>query len=72
MTVDSDEAKAVVSRIIRDNAELIGEKGIGAFKAVMGDAMKELKGRIDGRELSDIVRKGLEEAVGSEQKKDED
>jgi glutamyl-tRNA(Gln) amidotransferase subunit E len=71
-TVSSGEAKAVVSRIIRDNAELIGEKGIGAFKAVMGDAMKELKGRIDGRELSDIVRKGLEEVVGSERKKDED
>jgi glutamyl-tRNA(Gln) amidotransferase subunit E len=42
MTVDPDEAKAVVSRIISDNAELISEKGIGAFKAVMGDAMKEL------------------------------
>jgi glutamyl-tRNA(Gln) amidotransferase subunit E len=67
-TAGQEEVEAVVSGILEKERALIEKKGRDAFKAIMGEAMKELRGKADGKALSDIVRKKIEEAVGDEAK----
>lgn len=68
--VDSGEAEAVVDEIVERNMGLIKAKGADSFSALMGEAMRELRGRMDGRVLSGILRERIEEAVHGEHKKD--
>jgi glutamyl-tRNA(Gln) amidotransferase subunit E len=60
-TIEREEVEAVVSRILEKERALIEKKGRDAFKAIMGEAMKELRGKVDGKLLSDIVRKKIED-----------
>ncbi len=49
----------VVKKIIEKNKDLISAKGQGAFSALMGEAMQELKGTASGKEVSDSLKKHL-------------
>jgi len=49
----------VVDRIVRDQIGLVRERGEGAFSALMGDVMRELRGRRDGREIAEELRRAL-------------
>ncbi len=53
----------VVAQVIERNSALIKAEGERAFSALMGDAMKELRGRASGKEISDALRKGLAKKV---------
>ena len=59
-SVNVDE---VVERIVKDKIELIKERGKNAFKPLMGIAMKELRGKVDGRIVSEKLRKKVEEII---------
>ncbi len=67
-TAGREEVEAVVSRILENERALIEKKGRDAFKAIMGEAMRELRGKVDGKTLSDVVRKKMEEAARDEAK----
>jgi len=60
-TISQEEVEAVVDRILEKERALIEKKGRDAFKPIMGEAMKELRGKVDGKMLSDIVRKKIED-----------
>ena len=47
----SGELERVVSEIIEKNSKMAGEKGMRAVNALMGDAMKALKGKATGKEV---------------------
>jgi glutamyl-tRNA(Gln) amidotransferase subunit E len=59
-SMDQGEASAVIDRIIADRAEFVKGKGLAAVGPLMGVAMKELRGRIDGKEASDLLRQRIE------------
>lgn len=50
-----------VRKIFEKNRQVVAEKGPGAFSALMGDAMNELKGKASGKQVSDALRKVFEE-----------
>ncbi|MFA6420179.1 MAG: Glu-tRNA(Gln) amidotransferase subunit GatE, partial [archaeon] len=60
--VDTNAINSKISEIVNKNIELIKAKGMGAIGPLMGDLMKEssLKG-IDGKVLSEILRKEIQE-----------
>lgn len=58
-----DEARAVVERIVRERADLIREKGEGAHGALMGLAMKELRGKADGALVARLLKESIEAAL---------
>ena len=58
-----DELDAVVARVIAGNAELIRSKGPDAFAGLMGDVMREVRGRRDGKDVADRLRAALAAAV---------
>jgi len=55
-----DEVRALVDRIIEENADILKEKGEKAFKVVMGRAMSVLRGKVDGKLVSEVVKERVE------------
>ncbi len=51
----------IVDKIIAEKSEFIKEKGAFAQKPLMGLVMKEAKGRVDGRVVSEILKKKIDE-----------
>jgi glutamyl-tRNA(Gln) amidotransferase subunit E len=54
-----EDLAAAAARVVERNAELVAARGEGAFSALMGDLMKELRGRRDGREVADALRTAI-------------
>jgi glutamyl-tRNA(Gln) amidotransferase subunit E len=58
-TVAAGETRKIIIAVIEKNGQLVTEKGEHALGALMGEAMKELRGRADGSEISRILREEL-------------
>jgi len=63
--VSLNEVRALVDRIIEENAELLKERGEKAFKMVMGKVMSILRGKVDGRLVSEVVKEKVEHFMRS-------
>jgi glutamyl-tRNA(Gln) amidotransferase subunit E len=59
--VDVNEVIKIVSKIIESNREELIKRKDKAFNIVMGLAMKELRYRVDGRIVADVVRNLIKE-----------
>ena len=55
----AEELRALVDHVARSNEELVHRKGAEAFSALMGDVMKEVRGRRDGREVAEELRRAI-------------
>jgi Glu-tRNA(Gln) amidotransferase subunit E-like FAD-binding protein len=55
----SDELNAIVDRIVSANEALVQERGEAAFQPLMGDVMREVRGRRDGQEVAASLRKAI-------------
>jgi glutamyl-tRNA(Gln) amidotransferase subunit E len=56
---DEGKVRAAIRAIIEKNRALVSEKGEKAIGALMGDAMRELKGKADGATISRILREEM-------------
>jgi glutamyl-tRNA(Gln) amidotransferase subunit E len=54
------DLQPIVDEVIRDSDDLILTRGQAADKALMGRVMERVRGRADGKVVSDVVRKSLE------------
>ncbi len=59
-TAGEKEIAKTVKGVVHKNRALIEARGEGAVRALMGDAMKALKGKADGKTLSWLLRKEIE------------
>ena len=50
-----EDLLSLVRRVVAANAELVKARGEGAFSPLMGDVMREVRGRRDGREVSEAL-----------------
>ena len=57
--VEDQELEKIVAGIIEKNRQLVEEKGERAIGALMGDAMKQLKGKADGKTISRILKEEI-------------
>ena len=62
-SVSTDEASATVSRIVKEREAFVREKGAGAIGPLMGPVMTELRGKLDGKAASDLLRKEIEKLL---------
>ena len=58
-----EEIDRVVAEVVSANRPMIAERGREAESALMGLAMERLRGRADGRAVSEAVRRHLERAI---------
>jgi glutamyl-tRNA(Gln) amidotransferase subunit E len=61
--VTSAQVEEVIRALLVRRSDLIREKKEGAFSPLMGEAMKELRGRADGAEVARVLRQRLQEAA---------
>lgn len=54
--MDQGDAIHILDAIIAERAEFVREKGEGAVGPLMGVAMKELRGKVDGKAAADLLR----------------
>lgn len=61
--VASAEVEEIVKRVVEKNKELIKDKGIHGAKALMGEVMKEVRGRASGSEVNSILMREVEKVL---------
>ena len=50
-----DDLVALVRKVVQANLEMVRTRGEAAFSPLMGDVMREVRGRRDGREVSETL-----------------
>jgi len=57
--LSSTELQVIINNTIRENHRLLAARGDKAFGILMGILMKQLRGRVEAKRLSEIVKKKL-------------
>ncbi len=55
----TEDLAALVDRVVRSNEDLVRTRGEGAFSPLMGDIMREVRGRRDGQEVAEALRRAI-------------
>ncbi|WP_461864817.1 Glu-tRNA(Gln) amidotransferase subunit GatE [Thermococcus sp.] len=63
--LSEEEVERIIEEVVMANIEVIRAKGMGAMGMIMGRAMAKLRGRADGKLVSSLVRKKIQELAGS-------
>lgn len=63
--MSSDEATAIVAKVVKEREAFVREKGKGAVGPLMGVVMAELKGKLDGKAASELLRKEIDKLLSS-------
>jgi glutamyl-tRNA(Gln) amidotransferase subunit E len=58
--VDEAAVREAVRAVVERNADQIEAEGMGAFSALMGEAMGELRGKADGEVVSEVLREEID------------
>ncbi len=66
--MDRAEVERVVDEVLDASADLIRSRGAAAEKGIMGRAMEKLRGRADGKVISELVHTHLEKRIREEKK----
>ncbi len=58
--ISKSELEKIIKNIVSKNEEIIKERGMGAMGNLMGLAMKQLKGKAEGKLVNSIIRENIE------------
>ena len=59
-SLDQGDAAGIIDAIIRERADFVREKGESAVGPLMGVAMKELRGKVDGKQAADLLKERVQ------------
>jgi len=59
-SLDQEDAIGIIDAIISERAEFVREKGEAAVGPLMGVAMKELRGKVDGKRAADLLKERIQ------------
>jgi glutamyl-tRNA(Gln) amidotransferase subunit E len=57
--ISKDELKSIIERIVETNSAMVAERGDRAIGPLMGLVMKEVRGRADGKLVSELLRSAV-------------
>ena len=63
--IDMAEASSAISRIVLERSEFVRERGLSSVGPLMGVVMEELKGRIDGKAASEMLKREIRKLLES-------
>ncbi|GAG00732.1 unnamed protein product, partial [marine sediment metagenome] len=61
----SDEVEKIIKKLVTDRKAFILKQGERSIGALMGDAMKELRGKADGKTVNELLRKEIQILLNS-------
>ncbi len=62
---ETAEIETFIEAVIRDREAFISEKGMGAVGPLMGVVMKEFRGKVDGKVLSELLKQKINQSLNS-------
>ncbi|ADN37036.1 aspartyl-tRNA(Asn) amidotransferase, B subunit [Methanolacinia petrolearia DSM 11571] len=62
-SVSEEELSAVIAGIIEDRIDFVKEQGMRSLGPLMGVVMKEMRGRVDGKVISEVLKKELQKVL---------
>ncbi len=62
--VDADELEVLVDQIVQERIAFVEERRMGALGPLMGVVMAEVRGSVDGKRISELLRKAITKALG--------
>ncbi|HIJ06893.1 MAG: Glutamyl-tRNA(Gln) amidotransferase subunit E [Methanomicrobiales archaeon 53_19] len=62
-TFSVKDLECLIEEIVTERAEFIRDRGMAALGPVMGVVMKEVRGRIDGQIVADILKRSIEKVI---------
>jgi len=63
-TISSEELEKIVENVVRENEELIRQRGLSALSPLMGVIMNNYRGKIDAAKASQILREKIKDMGG--------
>ncbi len=60
LRVSLDEVERFIENVVRERAEFVRERGISAVGPLMGVVMKDLRGKVDGKVVSEMLKAKIE------------
>ncbi|RLG23025.1 Glu-tRNA(Gln) amidotransferase GatDE subunit E [Methanosarcinales archaeon] len=63
------DVEGLIRKVVEERKEFVLDRGEMALGPLMGVVMKELRGKVDGKVVSQILKKVIEETVGHARKK---
>jgi len=58
-----EEVRRVIDEVVKENLELVRQKGEASFGPLMGRAMERLRGRADGKLVAELLRSRIREVL---------
>jgi glutamyl-tRNA(Gln) amidotransferase subunit E len=63
-SLSRDDLAALVRGIVQERMDFVKERGPGAMGPLMGVVMKEIRGTVDGKLVSEVLREEIAHALG--------
>ncbi|HEX59071.1 MAG TPA: hypothetical protein ENF26_02855 [Methanomicrobia archaeon] len=57
--MDIDEVKKFIERVVEERADFVRMRGLKAVNPLMGVVMKELRGKVDGKIVSEMLKNAV-------------
>jgi len=61
--INIEEVREFIRKVVSERIDFIKERGMSALSPIMGVVMKELRGKVDGRVVSEILREEIEKVI---------
>jgi glutamyl-tRNA(Gln) amidotransferase subunit E len=61
----STEVETIIKKLVKDREDFIRKQGERSTGALMGAAMKELRGKADGKKVKELLRKEIQKLLNS-------
>lgn len=62
-TFSVDDLESLIDGIVAERKDFISERGMAALGPVMGIVMKEVRGRIDGQIVADVLKQSIKKMI---------
>lgn len=62
--ITTEQLEAIIQELLKRNKELVQAHGLEATGKLMGLLMKEVRGRVEGKEANERIRRALAEHIG--------
>ncbi len=63
-SLSREDLREIVRTIVRDRSNFIAERGLGALGPLMGVVMAEVRGSVDGKLVSEVLREEIAAQIG--------
>ena len=63
--LSAEELQGMAKKVVEANVGLLRERGASAFQPLMGDLMASVRGRRDGKEVAEVLRRAVQERLGA-------